>query len=555
MITGDLGAIFPKRPASEEGRLQDLMKLVREHSPVGAAVLEEAGDCKLFFNEMYGAAGAYYRGLNAIALNPHCSDAQLFSTLVHEARHASQRYADPKNPDMQTQIQLNRAKEADAMAFECAAAFDARNTYPDAWDTFAVSHLKVVKAYADAALETQDRAACIREAFKAWFDDQSYVNRYDLLQSKYIHSSYIKEEKEFLPSSEILESICRWGSDGGYMSKHSDFLETERIMSVSRDVYGIYEKKNAEGALLYPKIGRDYSLYSFSVISETGKIKPCVFSQKLSSAKEALSFSPTAAALIADFESEGGRIIFASPKRAEQKSTEKPFSVFISADASDNEALKDIVIKIRESGTLGRDLAAGRFLGVGDAVSAHRAFCADKGAVLGAVCYELRRKNPDLWRWFKEENPSQAVAYARSRQRFSDAGMAYEAAFKAFYGDRKAVRRSDECVLQGVGYGAQRQNLNGSLQRFGIGKCNFYVPGSKASFSASGYVSGDEALRMDSDILSKLKKLSRSNSAFGEKMDKSAEAFCTWPEKRSIISSGKKVGAVLAAWFKGDKAR
>ena len=138
MITGDLGAIFPKRPASEEGRLQDLMKLVREHSPVGAAVLEEAGDCKLFFYEMYGAAGAYYRGLNAIALNPHCSDAQLFSTLVHEARHASQRYADPKNPDMQTQIQLNRAKEADAMAFECAAAFDARNTYPDAWDTFAV---------------------------------------------------------------------------------------------------------------------------------------------------------------------------------------------------------------------------------------------------------------------------------------------------------------------------------------------------------------------------------------------------------------------------------
>ena len=555
MITGDLGPAFSKRPASEEERLQNLMKLVREHSPVGAAVLEEAGDCKLFFKEMDGAAGAYYRGLHAIALNPSCSDAQLFSTLVHEARHASQRYVVPKNPDMQTQIRLNRVKEADAMAFECAAAFDARNSFPDAWDCFAVSHLKVVKAYVDAAFETQDRLACVREAFKAWFDDREYVNRYDLLQAKQISSSYAKEEKDALTSSEILETLCRWDDGCGYMPVRSDFLDSERAMTVSQAVYGAYEKKNEEGASLYPHVGRDYSLYSFSVVSETGQVKPCVFDQKLFSAKEALSSSPTASVLIADFEDKGGRIIFTSPKNAEQKNGNDPFSVFVSAEASNNEALEDIVGKVRSNGVSGHNFSLNRFSEVCESVVAHRALCADKGAVWGAVCYELRKENPDLWRKFKEENPSQAVAYAKSRQRYSDAGMAYEAAFKAFYSDRQAVRRSDERVLEEIEVAGQGTKIKGDASHSETEFYDFSVPGGKASFSSSSYVKSAEALRMDSDILLKLKKLSHSNSVFGEKMDKSSEVFCTWPEKRSIIPSGKKVGAVLAAWFKGDKAR
>ena len=60
-------------------------------------------------------------------------------------------------------------------------------------------------------------------------------------------------------------------------------------------------------------------------MSETGQVKPCVFDQKLFSAKEALSSSPTASAMIADFEDKGGRIIFTSPKNAEQKNGNDPF--------------------------------------------------------------------------------------------------------------------------------------------------------------------------------------------------------------------------------------
>ena len=271
MITGDLGAIFPKRPASEEGRLQDLMKLVREHSPVGAAVLEEAGDCKLFFNEMYGAAGAYYRGLNAIALNPHCSDAQLFSTLVHEARHASQRYADPKNPDMQTQIQLNRAKEADAMAFECSSAFEMQYNYPKAWHLFKKEHPQIAVAYAREIKQSGDRNFAIGEAFKAWHDDIGYVSEYDCDVIKYLSFQSKRAGKKFLTGNmqpqEISGLFCTHHGKG-YLND-PDFLSSERALGISESVLAQSKLLARKKEMLYGNF--DASVYDLVPRPSDGK--------------------------------------------------------------------------------------------------------------------------------------------------------------------------------------------------------------------------------------------------------------------------------------------
>ena len=86
---------FQDRSADQsEMRMKNLMRRVCESSQIGAETLSEATarGCKYVFSDELGSClGTYFREKKLVALNPKCSDADLASTLVHEARHAVQR--------------------------------------------------------------------------------------------------------------------------------------------------------------------------------------------------------------------------------------------------------------------------------------------------------------------------------------------------------------------------------------------------------------------------------------------------------------------------------
>lgn len=550
MKTDDLNPAFSARPASDGERLKNLMRAVSENSPTGAEVLKDAGDCSLLFKEFPGSAGAYLRYFNAVTLNPFCSDSVLFSTLVHEARHAAQKVPEVKNPDIWTKVQLNRVTEADAMAFECAAAFEARKKLPNVWEKFAVSHVKVAKAYVDAVCENASKSAALASAFKAWFDDRRYVDGYDQKETE-LFLSY--PEKDALTSAQILRSVCRYGG-AEYMSAEENFLYSERASFISENVYDTYERKNAAREENLSAACKDFSLSAFSVetpFKEKRYGKNAEREQKL---REALSFSPTAKALTENFEKTGARIVFCSPRMASEGSDAFSKTVFIEGAASETEALYALVKGMRSLTRPADYQILPETRTMRETILTNRVAAADTGAVLGAVCYELRKENPELWRKFRAENPSQAVAYAKRIRRTGNGNAALEAAFKAFFTDKTAVRGNDEASLSEIERRSKRAGAFSDAAKDFLLK-DLSVPGGEKYVSVAAFVSSREASEMDEDIFAELKRIGARVAANGGACDNSAASFCTRPKKESIMSSGKKVGAVLAAWFKGKKAR
>lgn len=547
MNTDNLSPVFHARPAAERERLQKLMRTVSENSLTGAEVLKQAENTSLLFHEFSGTAGSYLPYFNTITLNPLCSDTVLFSALVHEARHAVQKIPEVKNPDIWTQIQLNRTTEADAMAVECAAAFEARKTKPAVWETFALAHSKVAAAYSDSVCKTPSETAALASAFKAWFDDRRYVDRYDEKETELF---LLCPEKTALTSAQILRAVCRAGAEE-YMSAEADFLYSDRASIISENVYGIYERKNAEREGDVSKVRKDFSLTSFFAVTPTGDKRFGKNSEKARNLKNILSFSPTAKALTNDFEKAGAQIAFCTTRTAASGGDAFTKTAFVDDGLSETEALYALIKGMRFLTRSADYQVLPETRTIRGTIIADRTMAADTGAVSGAVCYELRNKRPALWRKFKEENPSQAVAYAKQIKRSSNRSAALEAAFKAFFTDKKAVRRSDEASLVEMERRLSHSEAfsgSGADKKLGA----LHTPDGETYVSPAELAVFSSPLRADKDIAAALNKFAARVASKGNAQE---ELFCTYSKKESIIASGKKVGTVLAAWFKGQKTR
>lgn len=272
---------FQDRSADQsEMRMKNLMRRVCESSQIGAETLSEATarGCKYVFSDELGSClGTYFREKKLVALNPKCSDADLASTLVHEARHAVQ-----KAPLLSTEKSICslltgwRAAEADAMAFECAAVYEMRNIYPEAWFNFKYSHKNVALAYSRTEKEPSEGKTPLGEAFKAWFDDASYVARYDREALNFLEDNMHRAGWSFLrddvSGKNIALNLCRSGSSP-YLPD-TDFLDSKRALTVGEDI-ALRCRRVADDALL--TYGRkDLSLTRLFVRSYDGSVRPAV---------------------------------------------------------------------------------------------------------------------------------------------------------------------------------------------------------------------------------------------------------------------------------------
>ena len=155
----DIFSQAKKEKQQDEIRCQSLIDRVCKTSPIGKKLIENAlsNGVKIRMSDEIDALGTYNNESKEIQLNKEFEDDTLLSTLVHECRHSEQtiQFGSP-HYSMYTSIAIVRAKEADAMAHQCAAAYQMRRTEVDAFLDFSTRHPGMMLAYQNEMEKSKD---------------------------------------------------------------------------------------------------------------------------------------------------------------------------------------------------------------------------------------------------------------------------------------------------------------------------------------------------------------------------------------------------------------
>lgn len=238
--------------AAEKRKLTIILNKLKK-IPTGQKALAEMAEQKTVVSlDSISGWGAFMPKSNRIVLSKTAPNNKLFSTLVHEARHMYQHQNgcskyERNDLDIQSQIMLDRAKEADAQTAALTACFE--------WA--GIGDQKPFQAFCDAAPEIYnfyffnkkkqkltdgtDKAKTV--IFKGWYEQnnirRSYENSYmgkpamrelaDCLEKNKTAGCYTKAgPRQSLTPRQVIKDI---GAD--YMID-PDFLATEKACAVTR---------------------------------------------------------------------------------------------------------------------------------------------------------------------------------------------------------------------------------------------------------------------------------------------------------------------------------
>ena len=261
------------RPLSEKDRLNDLVKKA-SFSPTAKKILDEALKKGVQFKLESGLKdrGIFEPQGNTILLNKSMSDEVLLSTLVHEARHAAQGLGWTSANTLQSAFKVDRAQEADAMAFQCAAVYELQSVYPNVFKEFRASHPDISNAYVRNLQATKNQNMALQGAFKAWYMDTEYVAGYDRSTVDFMadKSSPARMLKD-IPDTDISLKLCR---NGGYSyMPDASFFNSQAACTLKQEVYeaaSALEKKNIPIA---SRAGRRTSVDHFFVRQPDGRVR------------------------------------------------------------------------------------------------------------------------------------------------------------------------------------------------------------------------------------------------------------------------------------------
>lgn len=215
-----------------EERLNKLIERVSKSSPIGKRVIESAlerGISIYFDSENDNTLGKYIPSMECVILNEKYPDDKLLSTIVHECRHSEQKPVKDHTYTILAGARETRALEADAMAHECAAVYQMRKTEPETYKLFKQRHTGIMLAYENSFEKEKDEKKAKSEAFKAWYDDASYVELYDrgIVEFMAMGSMYSGGYKNDMPAEKLIENV-------DYVEK--SFFDSKRAMTFSEKV-------------------------------------------------------------------------------------------------------------------------------------------------------------------------------------------------------------------------------------------------------------------------------------------------------------------------------
>ncbi|MBR1777592.1 MAG: hypothetical protein IJ752_03275 [Alphaproteobacteria bacterium] len=234
----------------EAKRMISIINEVAKNSPLGKSILEQAcaAGYKLKFQSMYNAKGAASESGKTITLSTCFPPKSLFSTLVHESRHACQfekgYHCNFENYDLKSSIMLSRAMEADAQAVAAGACLEYAATTGSKEPLMAMNAnaAPVIAKVVPFVQKGQKEAngAVLRAAFEGWYDNTSivraYEEQYQLNPLKRELSSGIKGmHNKSVSSATITNDLCIDANGDKYWAKKPDILEAENKIAISRD--------------------------------------------------------------------------------------------------------------------------------------------------------------------------------------------------------------------------------------------------------------------------------------------------------------------------------
>lgn len=241
-MSGFLQKIFSFKRESdqtpqEKRRMENLIRRTEKASPIAADILKQArekGVTFRFSSELSGAFGAYSFYRNEVVLSPHYPDEDLMTTLVHEGRHSLQELRRESSQNLKTAIVVNRAQEADAYAFQTAAAFEMKKTAPRAYAAFLYKYPDLMWGYEKEFYKNRRVSDGLSGAFKEWFNYEG-VENYDERTVEFMKLARTQRGayRQNLNGEEVAAKICRY-KGRGYLQ--DGFLSSRKALTVSEEI-------------------------------------------------------------------------------------------------------------------------------------------------------------------------------------------------------------------------------------------------------------------------------------------------------------------------------
>lgn len=244
--------------ASEKRKLTIILNKLKK-IPTGRKTLEKLAEYGTVVSlEPIGAWGGFCAQNNRIYLNSTAKNNKLYSTFVHEARHATQHMRMENKTllradyDLETQIRLDRAKEADAQVFAYQAVCEwAQMGDQKPFQEFNAAYPRTCNFYHYERMNKKIKDGTNESRsvlFRAFFDDKDrvalYENTYmnnDALSNfaKHIKGEAGSEERRdvHLTTNQIAAITC-----GEYMADYDAFLRSDKVMGVklkTKDILAI----------------------------------------------------------------------------------------------------------------------------------------------------------------------------------------------------------------------------------------------------------------------------------------------------------------------------
>lgn len=264
-------------PASEDKkRVEEVLAFVRSSSPVGKKVIDEALKNGVVFDIEHDPAsatlGRFVPAFNRIYLDGNADNAALAAVVVHEGRHAAQKMGYGHEQTVRSSIMVCRAMEADAMAHECAAAYEMKSADPSVFETFKASRPSVAGAFEKEYTRSGDMSAAAGEAFRGWYDDASYAGRYDskIIEFMGMAKTMGKAYKTVVSGSELSALLDFDGKP--YIP--ASFFATQRALTVSERTAAEAEKIEKSHIRHLLKKPKTTSADGFYVRQASGEVKP-----------------------------------------------------------------------------------------------------------------------------------------------------------------------------------------------------------------------------------------------------------------------------------------
>ncbi|MCQ2914211.1 MAG: hypothetical protein MJ247_03350 [Alphaproteobacteria bacterium] len=263
-----------KRDEARKQRLDSFKKRVFESSSIAKEIIEASmakgvGIC--FDSDLGGCLGCFSPSMNVVCLNEKMKDEQLLSTLVHECQHSLQTPEQGMENTGKGYISSVRALEADAMAHQCAALYQMQKKEPEAFNDFMKSHGGIMMAYTQEFYKTKDANKAKAAAFKAWYADAKYVEKYDhscceFLEQGMMYSGAYKKDV----SSEKLAEKFSYVPEEFFKSKEANTVSEQ----TAKDIASI-EKAHIRHALnWFNRSNIKVSCDDFYVRDQKGEVHP-----------------------------------------------------------------------------------------------------------------------------------------------------------------------------------------------------------------------------------------------------------------------------------------